>query len=321
MDDASNSCPDYMTPAIVQYMNGINQTLLLMQSQWVTNLKEQTDDIHAKLANEFRPCLNAQQNQDKRLRELLQAHQKVVDDRVSQIQKDLTREIQTFAQTMLQNQERNTVKIMQSIETSIAPILSFAHEKLPSRSVVETGVQTSPKIETRESFVQTDRQVDQSKAAHNRKKSASTSSSTYSIASHGSASSSSPHQDASRTRKHNSSTFSRNFNKFDHRCYHPMHSQNFTNWLSCGPWQSHQFAQQDFQQKRFGRVFCNFCGRYNHHEANCFDRLALQAQLSQREFPPPFYDHSHNFDQSANYTGFPSQFPPQFWSRMCFPWM
>jgi hypothetical protein len=228
--------------------------------------------------------------------------------------------MQSFAQTMLQAQERHALTIMQSIEAKIEPIISLAHTNLHSRSVVEDEAQTSPKAETHDSSVQTDSPTVETKTALrlHRKKSASTSS--YSITSHGSASSSSPHQDASRARKHNSSTFRRNFNKFDHRCYHPMHSPSFTNWLSCGPWQPHQFAQQDFQQKRFGRVFCNFCGRYNHHEANCFDRLALQAQLSQREFPPPFYDHSHNFDQSANYIGFPSQFPPQFWSRMGFPW-
>jgi hypothetical protein len=301
-----------MTPAIVQYMNGVNQTLLLMQSQWVTNLKEQTNDIHAKLANELRPFFNAQQNQEKLLRELLQAHQKVVDDRVSKIQKDLTREIQTFAQTMLQNQERNTVKIMQSIESKI---ISLAHEKLPSCSVVEAGAQTSPKIETRDSSVQTDRQADQSKPVHHRKKSASTSSSTNSIASHGSASSSSPHKDASRARKRNS-TFKHRFNQYDH-CYYPMRFPN--GWY--GPWQPQQVAQHDFRQKRFGKVFCNFCGRYNHHEANCFDRLALQAQLSSSEFPPPLYDPYNNLNQFANnYACFPSQFQPPFCSRKCFPW-
>jgi hypothetical protein len=47
----------------------------------------------------------------------------------------------------------------------------------------------------------------------------------------------------------------------------------------------------------------------------------LQAQLNSREFPPPFYDPYGNFDQFANNCGcFPFQYPPQFCSRMCFPW-
>jgi hypothetical protein len=212
--------------------------------------------------------------------------------------------------------------IVRNIEAKIEPFISLANEKLLSRSVAEDEAQTSPKAEMSNSSVQTDNPIVKSKPTLHRKTSASTSSLTYSIASHGSASSSSPHQDASRARKRNSSTFRRNFNKFDHRCYHPMHSPNFPNWLSCGPsWQPRQFAQQDFQQKRLRSVFCNFCGRYNHHEANCFDRLALQTQLNSREFPPPFYDSSYsNFDQFANCAYFPSQFPPFFGFRMCFPW-
>jgi hypothetical protein len=47
----------------------------------------------------------------------------------------------------------------------------------------------------------------------------------------------------------------------------------------------------------------------------------LLAQLGSREFPPPFYDSCSNIDQFANNCAYlPSQFPPQFWSRMCFPW-
>jgi hypothetical protein len=152
---------------------------------------------------------------------------------------------------------------------------------------------------------------------HKRRRNSTASSSTYSIASH--ASSSSPYQDASRAHKRNSSTFRRNFSKFDHR-YHPMHSPNFGNSWSYGPWQPQQVSQHDNRQKRFGRVFCNFCGRANHHEAYCYDRLALLTQLHSCGYPPPFYDHSHNFGQSANFTSFPAQFPPQFNSSMCFPW-
>jgi hypothetical protein len=210
---------------------------------------------------------------------------------------------------------------MQNIEAKFESFISSANEKLQSRScsVVEAGAQTSPKIVTRQSSVQTqtDRQADQFKPAPHRKKSPSTSSSTYSIASHGSASCSSPHMKAPRASKGNSTK--RHFNKFDHR-YYSMSAPDFGNW-SYRPWQPLHAAQHEYRKNRFGGVIiCNFCGRYNHHEANCFDRLALQTQLNSREFPPPFYDSAYsNFDQFANCAYFPSQFPP-FCSRMCFPW-
>jgi hypothetical protein len=290
-----------------------------MSSQWVTNLKNQTDDIHAKLVNELQPFLNAQHDQANLLRELLQVHEKAVADRVSEIQKNLTREMQAFAQRMLQTQERNSLAMMQNIEAKIESFMSSANEKLQSLSVVAVEAQASPKIETRESCVPADRQVDQSKPALHRKKSASASSSTYSIASHGSASSSSLHKDAPRACKGRSSKRKRHFNKFDHR--YDYVGSDFGNW-SYPYWQPQQVARHDYRKNRFGGVIvCNFCGRYNHHEVNCYDRLALQAQLNSREFLPPFYDSSRNFDQFANNCAcLTSQFPPQFCSRMCFPW-